>query len=289
MALQEIVGVAGEPVDLQGCPFDMADVVEEGVSVNNPNDDVQADDTVDDPDNVPPEDQAEHNQLGEADFVLRPVLLGEVPAFIRPRSGLVRSAPVKRRPERWIVRQGGIRKSRRLASMKCKQMIKKIAVRLSNASDEEDDVFGGYDDEDMVDIPLVDDDQHRDDLGPAADDNREANIPQVDGNYTLLAGDVFSAMDIDYFSTQATDVLHQRPDRAYSLAQYLDLAVPTDGVLECNRVFLLPPSGDFVRSRILSTSEGQLSLGNVLAVRRPSMWRRQLQRLRGFLDRRGRR
>ena len=223
-----------------------------------------------DSDDEPPRnmqgDQAEQDHLEEEDRVFQPAA--------KPKNKLMRSVPVKKRPERWIVRTGGIRKSRRLASIKCKQMIKRMAAQLSHASDE-DDVFTDDDAEDV----------HPDDQ-----DDVSNNIPQVDGNYTLLAGDVFSVRDIDYFSRTATDVLLQQPDRAYGLAQYLNLDVPIGVSLAHNRAFFLPQDDNLVRSRILSASEGQLSLGqeSPAAPRRPSLWRRRLQRLRGFLDRLGR-
>ena len=139
---------------------------------------------------------------------------------------------------------------RRLASVKCRKIIIKIVIQWSTACYEEDGVRDG-DDETKV-------------LDNNCETDRDRNVPQVDGNYTLPDG-VFSVSDIAYFTTAARDVL----------LQYLNLDVPTGDV---HQAFLQPPTtGALVRSRILSTSEGQLSSHHGSAtVRRPSRWRRRL-------------
>ena len=250
--------------DVYLCPFDIADVIEEHVHgsdsdseqtlVNITDEELQQDVSGDVQDDIV-RDPDSHGHAEEA-------------GPSQPRNKIARSAPVKRKPERWIVRQhGGVRKSRRLASVKCRQIIKKIAIQWSTDNEEDDGRDG--DDETRV-------------LDNNCETDRNRNVPQVDGNYTLPEG-VFSMSDIAYFTTAARDVLLQQPDRAYSLVQYLNLDVPTGDV---HHAFLQPPTtGALVRSRILSTSEGQLSSHYGSAtVRRPSRWRRRLQRLRGFLD-----
>ena len=184
--------------------------------------------------------------------------------IVQVRNKLKRSAPVKKRPEHWVVRPKGpkvIRKSRRLASIKCRERIRTIAVQLEN-EDEFDDI-------------QIDD--HND---QECDDKQQAGIPQVDGNYTLQNQDVFSANDIAYLSSE---ILRQTPAIAYSLAHRLHLDVPADGALSRNRVYFLPPDYSLTRFRVFSISDGSLSQLST-PTRRPSAWRRQLRRLRGFLD-----
>jgi hypothetical protein len=108
--------------------------------------------------------------------------------------------PVQKRPEKWIIRKGDkapdIRKSRRVPSVRCREKIRKLAARLAQSdSEEEDEHVDSTNCNQMMDIVLHDDDDG-DDRGR----DHTPGIPQVDGNYTLLAQDVFSAADIDYYT-----------------------------------------------------------------------------------------
>ena len=126
--------------------------------------------------------------------------------------------------------------------------------------------------------------QHNDDdNGPG----QPPGIPQVDGNYTIT--DVFSAADIDYYTqtqlnleefAHKSDVLCTFPGRAFELVQSLDLVIPTMRSSDYLSTF---PGTVLARSRVMSISEGQLSQISTTD-HRPSVWRRQLRRLRRFLD-----
>ena len=258
-------------VQIQTCPFDLID-------------DANGNEVPDGDDGSIEEggDAIEGQHAAKADQVqvvqdvdFQAVVFQQVPVNVgsaQVQRKLKRSAPVKKKSEHWVVRSKGpkeIRKSRRLASIKCRERIKTIAAQ--------------YDNDEFEDIVLDDqtnDVQQADDHNELAEEHPPV-IPQIDGNYTLYDRDVFSAADIAYLSSE---ILRHAPERAYSLAQQLHLEVPTHGVLSRNHVYLLPPDHNLTRLRVFSTSDGNLSQIST-PVHRPSAWRRQLRRLRGFLDR----
>ena len=192
------------------------------------------------------------------------------PDNVKPKARVVRSAPVKRKPEKWIVRDGvkslGVRKSRRVASVKCREKIRKLAAKLARSDSE---------------------DEHGDDEGRHEDDVRidcsqPLGIPQVDGNYTIE--NVFSAIDIEYYTNtnefaRRSEELRNFPERASKLMQSLDLVIPNNNPCE----HFATAANGLARSRVMSISDGQLSQVSHTD-HRPSIWRRRLRRLRRFLD-----
>ena len=133
------------------------------------------------------------------------------------------------------------------------------------------------------------------------------DVPQVDGNYTLLhddqfiddtisdQGSLFGESHIEYMSNNLSeslsnarhdafreslrDIINEDNGRAFRLVQRLNLEIPFTGRIVSNRVYTIPP---ILRLPLSSVSEADLYQE---APRAPSAWHRRWQRLKTFLAR----
>ena len=250
------------------------------------------------PDHLEEEDEDPHNAR-------------QVEEVNAPRK-LVRAAPVKKnmKPKKWsTIKTSGIRKSKRLTSAKSKRKIKLIAARLNqntssdtesftsedacfgnNSSSEEEEnddnsgseLYEGDDEEEIIEDQIEgeenDDNNSRElcEEGDEEDDTQDEvpteshdmgnSIRQLDGGITPDS------------LTSTSDKSLDSPGIGITL-DALNLEKP--GFIKSQNNVTLP---NLARSRIMSTSEGQLSQHSN-PNHQPSIWRRQLIRLRKFLDR----
>ena len=220
---------------------------------------------------------------------------------------LFRSTPVTQnmKPKQLAIKNTAIRKSKRLAIVKSRKIIKAIAAKLNqntssdteSLTSENDSLEGntsiekeenddnnssgwyeGDDEEEDIDYKIKEEENY-DDNG---DESYERD--EEDDNHDKITGEVQNTirqLDGGITPDSLTPTSNRSLDSQWIriTLEALDLNKP--GVINIqNNV----STTNLARSRIMSTSEGQLSQHSN-PNHRPSIWRRRLMRLRNFLDR----
>ena len=206
-----------------------------------------------------------------------------------------------------------VRRSTRITSVTSRQRIRDIAAQLNRPTSSDSD-SGEYQEDNLVhdrdELSDLSQNNHEaedevsvyegDDEDDSTRDDSDNDMAQLDGGITpdslsatsdgaqgSVKCDDNNRTELEKFiNAVGSNTFHQYPERALRLTQTLDLNVPpTSEYRQLREVSDLGASRNLVRSRIMSTSEGQISQAAADPNRRPSAWRRQVMRLRKFLDR----
>ena len=201
---------------------------------------------------------------------------------------LFRSAPVtqKMKPKQLAIKKNtGVRKSKRLAIVKTRKIIKAIAAKLNQntSSDTESSTDKDIDLENKSHTET--DEEETDGEGGSeryeGDNEEETGENRDEGNSHEVENYIFQldgGITPDSLTSPSNSSQNSNGPEV-NLFEALDLWTP--GLINTHNKVIIH---NLPRSRIISTSDGQLSQKSEQN-HRPSMWRRQLMRLRSFLDR----